>query len=337
MKKKYQGTTRTKRQQLQALRSEFETLRMKSRESVTDYFSRTMAIVNKMRIHGDKTEDVTIVEKILRSMTPKFNFVVSSIEESNDIDELSIDELQSSLLSHEHKINKQAKEEQSLKASIGNHFTPSKEKFEAFAAFKNYKAIVEKEVGSPIKVLRTDRGGEYNSHEFANFCEIHGIKRQLTTAYTPKQNGVSERKNRTILNMVRAYKLYNPSTKKIVISRDVVFDEERFWLWNNSAARQQILVDFDGENEDERQQLVENEQQPIPIATQDEQQPQRARTRPAWMTNYDVTGIDQSEDPLTHFALFSYCDPTTFKAVVKESKWRKAMNEEIAAIERNNT
>ncbi|KAF5476877.1 hypothetical protein F2P56_003568 [Juglans regia] len=63
--KKYQGITRAKRQQLQALRSKFEMLRMESGESVTDYFSRLMAIVNKMRIHGDKTEDVSIVEKIL--------------------------------------------------------------------------------------------------------------------------------------------------------------------------------------------------------------------------------------------------------------------------------
>ena len=45
------------------------------------------------------------------------------------------------------------------------------EKSEAFVAFKNYKAPVEKEVGSPIKVLRTDRGEEYNSHEFANFLQ----------------------------------------------------------------------------------------------------------------------------------------------------------------------
>ncbi|KAA8532912.1 hypothetical protein F0562_032971 [Nyssa sinensis] len=72
-------------------------LRMKSGESVADYFSRTMGIVNKMRIHEDKTKDVTIIEKILRSMTPKFNFVVCSIEESKDIDELSIEELQGSL------------------------------------------------------------------------------------------------------------------------------------------------------------------------------------------------------------------------------------------------
>ena len=64
-----------------------------------------MTIINKMRIHGNKMEDVTIVEKILRSMIPKFNFVVCSIKEANDIEELSIDELQSSLLVHEQKIN----------------------------------------------------------------------------------------------------------------------------------------------------------------------------------------------------------------------------------------
>ncbi|XP_058777341.1 uncharacterized protein LOC131651681 [Vicia villosa] len=126
MKKKYQGTTRTKRQQLQALRSEFELLRMKSGETITDYFSRMMAIVNKMRIHGDKTTNVTVVEKILRSLTPKFNFVVCSIEEANDVDELSIDELQSSLLVHEQKINQQEKEEQALKTLSENHFISSR-------------------------------------------------------------------------------------------------------------------------------------------------------------------------------------------------------------------
>lgn len=103
--------------QLEALQSEFETLCMKSDEFVTIFFGRTMIIANKMRIRGDKMEDVTIIEKILRSMTTKYNFVVCSIEESIDIDSPTIDELRSSLLVHENKINNQNKEEQALKAS----------------------------------------------------------------------------------------------------------------------------------------------------------------------------------------------------------------------------
>ena len=55
------------------------------------------------------------------------------------------------------------------------------------------------------------------------------------------------------------------------------------------------------------------------------------------MTNYKVTGVDQGDDPLTYFDLFSDSDPTIFEAVVKEPKWRKAMDAEIISIERNDT
>lgn len=89
MKKKFQGSAKAKRQQLQALRTEFENLRMKNTESVSDYFSRTLTIVNKMRIHGEKIEDTFVVEKILRSMAEKFNYVVCSIKEAHDLNTLS--------------------------------------------------------------------------------------------------------------------------------------------------------------------------------------------------------------------------------------------------------
>jgi transposase InsO family protein len=58
--------------------------------------------------------------------------------------------------------------------------------------------------GRFVKVLRYDGGGEYGSREFADFCKHHGIEKQTTTRYTPKQNGVVERKNRTIMNMARS-------------------------------------------------------------------------------------------------------------------------------------
>ncbi|KAL5765433.1 hypothetical protein ACOSP7_016050 [Xanthoceras sorbifolium] len=71
---------------------------MKNGESVTNYCARTMGITNKMRFHGEQMNDVAIVEKILRSLAPKYDYVVCSIEESKDIDVLSLDELQCSLL-----------------------------------------------------------------------------------------------------------------------------------------------------------------------------------------------------------------------------------------------
>ena len=50
-----------------------------------------------------------------------------------------------------------------------------------------------------------------------------------------------------------------------------------------------------------------------------EQPLRRARRRPAWMTDYKVTGIDVNED-VSHFALFADCDPTNFENAVKEEK-----------------
>lgn len=117
MKKKYQGSKKVKRAQLQAIRRDFETLQMKNGESVNEYIGKAMSMANNMRIHDHKIKDNEVVEKILRSMTPKFDYVVCSIEESNDIENMSIDELQSSLLVHEQKLNRGGSQEQALKAS----------------------------------------------------------------------------------------------------------------------------------------------------------------------------------------------------------------------------
>jgi len=79
-----------------------------------------------------------------------------------------------------------------------------KYKSETFSKFKEFKAEAEKQSGKFIKVLRSDKGGEYESNEFIDFCKQHGIKKQTTTSYTPQQNGVAERKNQTIMNMARS-------------------------------------------------------------------------------------------------------------------------------------
>jgi transposase InsO family protein len=78
-----------------------------------------------------------------------------------------------------------------------------KTKDEVFNKFKEYKALIENLSERKIKTLRSDNGGEYTSKEFVNFCKYVGIKRELTTPYNPQQNGVAERKNRTILEAVK--------------------------------------------------------------------------------------------------------------------------------------
>lgn len=76
-----------------------------------------------------------------------------------------------------------------------------KSKGEVFANFKTFKAKVENQNGFHIKTLRTDNGGEFVLEEFNRFFDEHGIHRELTTPYTPEQNDVSERKNRTVVEM----------------------------------------------------------------------------------------------------------------------------------------
>jgi IS30 family transposase len=79
-----------------------------------------------------------------------------------------------------------------------------KTKDEVFNHFRAFKAQVEDMIGRKIKVLRTDNGGKFTSTEFTDFCKEAGIKREKTVAYNPWQNGVAERKNRVIINVVKA-------------------------------------------------------------------------------------------------------------------------------------
>ena len=79
-----------------------------------------------------------------------------------------------------------------------------KHKSETFKKFKEFQSEVENQCGKKIKALRSDRGGEYLSHEFSNHLKSCGIVPQLTPLGTPQRNGVSERRNRTLLDMVRS-------------------------------------------------------------------------------------------------------------------------------------
>lgn len=206
-----------------------------------------------------------------------------------------------------------------------------KEKGEAFEKFQRLRVTIEQETGERIATFRSDRGGEFTSYEFNKFCEDKGIKRDLTAPYSPQQNGVVERRNRTLMEMTRsilkhmhmpnylwgeavrhaaylinciatrslkdmtpyevlrgkrpnishlrifgcvcyakivkphlrkledrtqmlvhlgtepgskAYRLLDPEKKKIIVSRDVVFDEKKGWNWKSIDGETRSYEDF---------------------------------------------------------------------------------------------
>lgn len=111
-----------KRAQFQARRREFEIHGMKEGENVDEYFGRTLTIANKMKAHDKRMEQIVIVEKIIRSMKPRFDYVVCSIEESNNLATMTINELQSSLLVHQQKMRGYKETEHALKVIGGERF-----------------------------------------------------------------------------------------------------------------------------------------------------------------------------------------------------------------------
>jgi len=75
-------------------------------------------------------------------------------------------------------------------------------KDETVCMFITYKVKVENQLNKNVKILKSDQGGEYKSNEFSKLYAKFGIIHQTTAPYTPQQNGIAERKNRTLKEMV---------------------------------------------------------------------------------------------------------------------------------------
>jgi len=81
LNKTYNGVEKTKKVRLQALRGDFKKLNKESNETVSDYFTKVISLVHRMRRNGENIDDVRVMEKILRSLDSKFDHVVVAIEE----------------------------------------------------------------------------------------------------------------------------------------------------------------------------------------------------------------------------------------------------------------
>ncbi|KAL0556644.1 hypothetical protein IC582_005158 [Cucumis melo] len=239
-----------------------------------------------------------------------------------------------------------------------------KEKSEALVCFKSFKAFTENQSGYKIKTLRSDRGGEYIA--FGNLFKEQGIHHQMTARMTPQQNGVAERKNRTIMEMARSmlkaknlpnkfwgdvvactvYILNRAPTKSVPGMTPyeawyVIFSEDESWNWNDDVdeAKSPFPVNIDEnkvaqELEQAEIQAVESSSSSTSSSTSDDEiSPRRMRSI---QEIYNTTNRINN-DHFANIALFAGVDPVSFDEAIQDEKWKIAMDQEIDAIRRNET
>lgn len=101
LEKCYTGANKLKKVQLQTLRRQYELLQMEANETIAAYLTQVQPLTNSMKECGEKMDDQLIVEKVLRTLNVRFDYIVVAIEESKDLACLKVEELQGSLEAHE--------------------------------------------------------------------------------------------------------------------------------------------------------------------------------------------------------------------------------------------
>jgi hypothetical protein len=121
LQEEFQGDKKVRAIKLQTLRRDFENMRMKENESVKDYSTRFLELVNQMKAYGEDMADRRIVEKILISLHEKFDPMVAVIEETKDLSSLGVQELLGSLKSHEQRLERHS--EKSIESAFQSKLT----------------------------------------------------------------------------------------------------------------------------------------------------------------------------------------------------------------------
>ena len=105
LKAEFEGSNKVKVVKVLTLKREFEMIRMREGETVKEYSTKLLELVNKIRLFGEAVDDAKVVEKVMISLPTRFESKISAIEESCDLKALSVAELISKLQAHEQRTN----------------------------------------------------------------------------------------------------------------------------------------------------------------------------------------------------------------------------------------
>ncbi|GAU49921.1 hypothetical protein TSUD_180390 [Trifolium subterraneum] len=192
LQKSYGGDAKVKKVKLQALKRQFELLEMKNDEAVAEYFTRVETLTNQMKNCGSTLSEEEMVEKVLRTLTHKFDHIVVTIEQTRDLSEIKMDDLQSTLVAHElkHGERNHGKEDEQALSVKFKKYQDEKKKCQNKKGSKKGKESVEykpesskKEGGQKTKkdksTIQCYNGNKYG--HYASECKAPKKKKSQNT------------------------------------------------------------------------------------------------------------------------------------------------------------
>ncbi|KAH0636480.1 hypothetical protein KY289_036395 [Solanum tuberosum] len=199
---------------------------------------------------------------------------------------------------------------------------------------------------SPTKNVRDQTPQEAWSGKKPNVKHLR-IFGSITYAHVPHQ-GRAKLDDRSVKYVFigydassKGYKLYNPSNNKVVVSRDVEFDEEASWNWEALEERTYGFLPYFGD-EEEQETIAPAQDATSPLSPANVGSPsiqESSSERPHRMRSIQELFDDTYE--ITNFdflcCLFADSEPMNFDEAVTDKRWRQAMEEEIQSIEKKNT
>ncbi|GAU43866.1 hypothetical protein TSUD_179610 [Trifolium subterraneum] len=168
LQKSYGGDAKVKKVKLQALKRQFELLEMKNDEAVAEYFTRVETLTNKMKNCGSTLSEEEMVEKVLRTLTHKFDHIVVTIEQTKDSSEIKMEDLQSTLEAHELKHgerNHGKEDEQALFVKFKKYQDEKKKWQNKKGSKKGKESVGDNECKAPKKNKSQNSGAEANVAE----------------------------------------------------------------------------------------------------------------------------------------------------------------------------
>jgi hypothetical protein len=240
----YEGNEKVKDAKLQTYRVQFEKLQMKEDETIWKYFLRVEELVNAMKALGEKIEEPSLVQKILRSLPDRFNPKVSTIEELNDIKALAFDQLLGTLTTYEMRIvtDKPTSREASFKVDKNEDSEPDEIEEKFMTRLK--KGSGKYQGKFPFKCFNCGKIGH-----FANKCphKKHDQNSEGEKKFKPKIFG---RKKSLCVNDVNSLEDTDSDSSREDKDNDFMLmtqDDYDNKITGSEANEEEAMVDMEGE------------------------------------------------------------------------------------------